>query len=181
MIQGRVASYQEYEPLTALEAEGASNEFKSFLLEVRRRNRQVVSSIKDCFSFMRQSETFTCQEHLARVAQLSSVLVVPPEVKFPDVEISLSGVAAPHKILTSATMSVQSYGYFPSFSSGELLTNDCFDDVMVNLPDARSFTGDASFSPWSSLYCVDHRDLYRGLRDRFDAYFFRTGGQLASP
>ena len=55
LFKGLLACYQECGRLTALEAEGACNEFKSFLLEVRRRNGQVVSSIKDCISFMLQS------------------------------------------------------------------------------------------------------------------------------
>ena len=40
------------------------------------------------------------------------------------------------------------------------------DDLKVNLP-----AGDATFSPWTSVYQHCHQDLYRGLRDRFDAYF----------
>ena len=41
----------------------------------------------------------------------------------------------------------------------------------MNLPAGRSFLGDASFAPWSLLYSLGRRDLYRGLRDRFDACF----------
>ena len=39
--------------------------------------------MKVCFSFMRQSEALTCREHLAHVAQLSSVLVIHREVIIP--------------------------------------------------------------------------------------------------
>ena len=108
---------------------------------------------------------------MARAAQLSSALVIPREDTYPDEEISLSGVAVPHKVATSAILAVQSYISFPSFSSGKLQTKDCLEDLKVNLLSGRSVTGDATFSPWWSLFCVEHRDLYRGLHDRFDGYF----------
>ena len=138
LFRGLVAFYQECGRLTAIEAEGSCNEFKSFLVELRRRNRRIVSTIKDTFSFMRESEAFSCRDHLSRVVQLSSVLVVPREVSYPDVDISLSGVAVPSKILTSAILSVQSYVSFSGFSSGEWLTKDCLDDLKANLPAGKN-------------------------------------------
>ena len=166
-----VACYQECGRLTAIEAEGSCNEFKSFLVELRRRNRRVVSTIKDTFSLMRESEAFSCRDHLSRVAQLSSVLVVPREVSYPDVEISLSGVAVPSKIPTSAILAVQSYVSFSGFSSGELLRKDCLDDLKINLSAGKNFIEDATLSPWTSVYQHCHKELYRSLHDRFDAYF----------
>ena len=171
LFRGLVACYLECGRLTDVEAEGSCNEFKSFLVELRRRNHRVVSTIKDTFSFMRESEAFGCRDHLSRVVQLSSVLVVPREVSYPDVDISLSGVAVPAKILTSAILSVQSYVSFSEFSSGELLTKDCLDDLKVNLPAGKSFIDDVSFSPWTSVYQHCHQELYCSLRDRFDTYF----------
>ena len=171
LFRGLVACYQECGRLTAVDSESACNEFKFFLVELRRRNRQVVSTIKDVFSFLRQSEALACRENLARVVSLSSVLVVPRVVSYAEVDISLSGVVVPQKILMSAVLSVQSYISFSGFSSGELLTKDCLDDLRINLPAGRLFLGDASFAPWSPLYCLGRRDLYRSLRDRFDAYF----------
>ena len=122
LFRGLVAFYQECGRLTAVEAEGSCNEFKSFLVELCRRNRRVVSTNKDTFSFMRESEAFSCRDHSSRVVQLSSVLVVPREMTYPDVDSSLSGVVVPSKILTSAILSVQSYVSFAGFKSGELLT-----------------------------------------------------------
>ena len=171
LFRGLVACYQECGRLTVIDSESACNEFKSFLVEIRRSNRQVVSSIKDIFSYLRQSEALACRGSLARVVSLSSVLVVPRVVDYAEVDISLSGVAVPRKILMSAVFTVQSYVSFSGFTSGELLTKDCLDDLRVNLPAGCSFLGDASFAPWSSLYCLGHQDLYRSLRDRFDAYF----------
>ena len=171
LFRDLVAVYQECGRLTAVEAEGACNEFKSFLVELRRRNRRVVSTITDAFSFMRESDAFNCRDHLSRVVRLSSVLVVPRETTYPDVDISLSGIAVPSKILTSAILSVQSYVSFSGFSSGELLTKDCLDDLKANLPAGKTFIENAAFSPWTSVYLHSHRELYRGLRDRFDSYF----------
>ena len=171
LFRGLVAFYQECGRLTAIEAEGSCNEFKSFLVELRRRNRRIVSTIKDTFSFMREFEAFGCRDHLSRVVQLSSVLVVPREISYPDVDISLSGVAVPSKILTSAILSVQSYVSFSGFSSGELLTKDCLDDLKANLPAGKNFIDDATFSPWTPVYLHCRQELYRSLRDCFNAYF----------
>ena len=41
---------------------------------------------------------------------------------------------------------------------------------MVNLPAGKKFNQNATFSPWASVYQHCHRDLYRGLNDRFDSY-----------
>ena len=171
LFRGLVAFYQECGRLTAVEAEGSCNEFKSVLVELRRRNCRIVSTIKDTFSFMRESEAFSCRDHLSRVVQLSSVLVVPREVSYPELDISLSGVAVPSKILTSAILSVQSYVSFSGFSSGELLTKDCLDNLKANLPVGKNFIDDATFSPWTPVYQHCRQELYRRLRDCFDAYF----------
>ena len=171
LFRGLVAFYQECGRLTAVESEGSCNEFKSFLVELRRRNRWVVSTINDTFSFMRESDSFSCRDNLSRVVQLSSVLVVPRKTTYPDVDISLSGVAVPSKILTSALLFVQSYVSFSGFSSEELLTKDCRDDLKVNLTAGKNFIEVATFSPWTSVYQHCHQDLYRSLRDRFDVYF----------
>ena len=171
LFRGLVAFYQECGRLTAVGAEGSCNGFKSFLVELRRRNRRVVSTNKDTFSFMRESEAFSCRDHLSQVVQLSSILVAPGEMTYPDVDISLSCVVVPSKILTSAIQSVQSYLSFSGFSSGELLTEDCLDDLKFNLLAGKNFIEDATFSPCTSVYQHSHLDLYRGLRDRFDAYF----------
>ena len=97
--------------------------------------------------------------------------MVPREVSYPDVDILLSGVAVSSKILTSAILSVQSYVSFSGFSSGELLTKDCLDDLMVNFPAGKNFFEDATFSPWTSVYQHCNQELYRSLRDCFVAYF----------
>ena len=131
----------------------------------------MVSTIKDVFSFLRHSEALACRGNLASVVSLSSVLVVPRVVSYAEVDISSSGVAVPRKILMSAVLTVHSYISFSGFNSGELLTKDCLDDLRVNLPAGRSFLGTSSFAPWSSLFCLGRRDLYRSLRDRVDAYF----------
>ena len=149
-------------------------------LSGRRWKRQVLSSIENCFSFIRQSEALTRREHLARVAQLSSVLVTPRGGNtYTDVEISFSGVAVSHEVLTSAILAVQSYVSFPTFNSGALLTKDSLDDLKVNLPNGKSFTGDATFSPWTSLYC-DCVEQALEITILLRCVFLGTDGRLAS-
>ena len=171
LFRGLMACFQECGRVTNVVAEGACNEFKSFLVELRRRNRRLVDTITDSFVFMQQFEAFGCRENLARVVQLASLVAIPREVCYPVVEFSLSGVQVPKKILLSSIFAVQSFISAPGFNSGELLTKDCLLELKTNLPVGRDFLGKESFAPWRPLYVLSRQDLYRGLRGRFDEYY----------
>ena len=56
--------------LSSVEAEGASNEIESLLVDLRRKNRRVVSTIKNSFSFLHESGLLGCRVHLAKVILL---------------------------------------------------------------------------------------------------------------
>ena len=162
--------------LSSVEAEGASNEFKSLLVDLRRKNRRVVTTIKNSFSFLHESGLLGCRVHLTKVIALVSVGVVPRAARYARVEMSLSGSSVPKKILLSSILSLQSYVSDGAFVSGELLTKDCLDELKANLPVGHVFMSNASFSPWRPLYLQSHQDLYRDLRERFNGYYM---GQVA--
>ena len=162
--------------LCSVEAEGAANEFKSLLVNLRRRNRQVISTIKDSFRFLWQSGLLGCRLHLSMVVGIVSVGVVPRVIQYPEVEISLSGAAIPEKVLLSSIWAVQSYISDSGFVSGELLTKDCLDELKANLPAGHNFMSDVTFAPWRSLYVHARQDMYRDLRDSFNDYYM---GQVA--
>ena len=149
----------------------ASNEFKSLLVELRRRNRRVVSSIKDSFVFLRDSGLLDCRLNLDKVVQIAAMAMVPRCVNYPVVDMSLSGALVPKKILLSSIFACQSYVTFRKFASGELLTRDCLEELKTNLPNGKGFMEDASFAPWRPLYAHTRCDMYRKLRDAFDAYY----------
>ena len=176
LFRGLMACFQDCGRVTNVVAEGACNEFKSFLVDLRRRNRRVVSTITDTFVFMQQAEAFGCRGNLSHVVQLASLVAIPREVRYPDVEFSLSGVRVPKNILLSSIFAVQSFISAPGFNSGELLTKDCLLELKANLPVGKDFLNNESFAPWQPLYVLNRQDLYRGLRDRFDEYYL---GQVA--
>ena len=97
--------------------------------------------------------------------------MVPRCVNYPVVDMSLSGALVPKKILLSSIFACQSYVTFRKFASGELLTRDCLEELKTNLPNGKGFMEDASFAPWRPLYAHTRCDMYRGLRDAFDAYY----------
>ena len=171
LFRGLMACFQGCGCVTSVVAEGACNEFKSFLVELRRRNRRVVDTITDTFVFMQQSEAFGCRENLSHVVQLASLKAIPREVQYPVVEFSLSGVQVPKKILLSSIFAVQSFVSAPGFNSGELLTKDCLLELKATLPVGRDFLNNESFAPWRPLYVLNRQDLYRGFRGRFDEYY----------
>ena len=171
-----MACFQECGRVTNVVAEGACNEFKSFLVDLRRRNRRVVDNITNTFVFMQQSEAFGCRGNMSHVVQLASLVAIPREVHYPVVEFSLSGVRVPRKILLYSIFPVQSFVSAPGFNSGELLTKDCLLELKANLPVGKDFLNNESFAPWRPLYVLSRQDLYRGLRDRFDEYYL---GQVA--
>ena len=52
LFRDLVSCLQTCGRLSSVEADGAANEFKSLLVDLRRRNRQVISTIKDSFRFL---------------------------------------------------------------------------------------------------------------------------------
>ena len=176
LFRDLVSCLQTCGRLSSVEAECSANEFKSLLVDLRRRNRQVISTIKDSFRFLWQSGLLECRLHLSKVVGIVSVGVVPRVVRYPDVEISLSGAAIPEKVLLSSVRAVQSYISDSGFVSGELLTKDCLDELKANLPSGHIFMSDVTFAPWRSLYVLARQDLYRDLRDSFNGYYM---GQVA--
>ena len=157
--------------LSSVEAEGAANEFKSLLDDLRRRNRQVISTIKHSFRFLWQSGLLECRLQLSMVVGIVSVGVVPRVIQYPEVEILLSGAAIPEKVLLSSIRAVQSYISDSGFVSGEMLTKDCLDELKANLPSGHIFISDVTFAPWRSLYVHARQDMYRDLRDSFNNYY----------
>ena len=157
--------------LTSLDCEAAANEFKSLLVELRRRNKRVVPSITNSFIFWLDSGLLDCRLKLDRVVQLAAMAVVPREICYPVVDMSLSGSKVPKKVLLSSIFACQSYVSFDKFVSGELLTKDCLEELKCNLPNGKIFMDNTSFSPWGNLYMHARGDLYRELRDAFDAYY----------
>ena len=53
--------------LTSLDCEAAANEFKSLLVDLRRRNKRRVASITNSFTFLRDSRLLDCRLNLDRV------------------------------------------------------------------------------------------------------------------
>ena len=157
--------------LTSLDCEAAAIEFKSLLVELRRRNKRVIASITNSFTFPRDSGLLDCRLNLDRVVQLAAMVMVPREICYPVVELSLSGSKIPKKVLLSSIFACQSYVPFDKFVSGELLTKDYLEELKCNLPNGKKFMDNAAFSPWGNLYLHARGDLYRGLRDAFDAYY----------
>ena len=157
--------------LTSLDCEAAANEFKSLLVDLRRLNKRVVASITNSFTFLRDSGLLDCRLNLDRVVQLAAMAMVPREICYPVVVMSLSGSKIPKQVLLSSIFACQSFVSFDKFVSGELLTKDCLEELKCNLPNGKNFMDNAAFSPWGNLYLHARGDLYRGLRDAFDAYY----------
>ena len=154
LFRGMMACFQECGRVTNVVAESLCNDFKSFLVDLRRRNRRVVDTITDTVVFMQQSEAFGCRGNLSHVVQLASLVAVPCEVHYPVVEFSLSGVQVPKTTLLSSIFAVQSFVSAPGFDSGELLTKDCLLELKATLAVGKDFLNNESFAPWRPLYVL---------------------------
>ena len=66
--------------LTSLDCEAASNEFKSLLVQLRRRNKQEIASNANKFIFSRDSGLLDCRLNLDKVVQLAAMAMVPHQV-----------------------------------------------------------------------------------------------------
>ena len=157
--------------MVAVDGEAACNEYCSFLVDVRRRNRKPVKSIKDCLEFIRSFAFYSCREKLQRVVDLVSVLAASTDLEYPAVEISFSGVQLPSKILQSSIIATQSLVLSPSFASSDLLTKACLEELKVHLPDGKRFLEDTSFRPWDAVYESSRDILHTELKDCFTSYY----------
>ena len=59
LFRNLINCFQDCGRLSVSEGEGSCNEFKSLLVELRRRNRQVISSINNGLYFLRSSGLWT--------------------------------------------------------------------------------------------------------------------------
>ena len=171
LFRDLVNCFQDCGRLSVSEGEGSCNEFKSLLVELRRRSRQAVASINNGLYFLRSSGLLDCRPNLSNVIRVAELVLVPRSVEYPDVDMSMSGVKIPERILTTSVVSVQSFVSCGGFSAGELLTKDCLEELKVDLPNGRAFVEDASFAPWRPLYSRVRSELYSGLRSAFDTYY----------
>ena len=171
LFRDLVNCFQDCGRLNVSEGDGSCNEFKSQLVELRCRNRQVIPSINNGLYFLRSSGLLDCRPNLSNVIRLAELVLVPRSVEYPDVDMSMSGVKIPEKILITSVVSVQSFVSCGGFSAGELLTKDCLEELKINLPNERTFVEDASFAPWRPLYARARSEWYRGLRSTFDACY----------
>ena len=176
LFQQLVGSLRDAGLLTEVEKEAAVNEFRSFIVDVRRRNQKPVKSIKDCLSFIRSFGFFSCRENFVRVINLVSVIVDPCEGEYPSVDISFSGIRLPEKIFHSSVVAVQSLVLTPSFSSGDLLTKTCLEELKVNLPNGKQFLESEVFRPWDDVYEQPRATVFAEMKDCFLSYF---QGQVA--
>ena len=171
LFQDLVNCFQDCGRLIGSEGEESCNEFKSLLVELRRQNRPAIPSIHNGLYFLRSSGLLDCRPNLSNVIRLAELVLVPRSVEYPDVDMSMSGVKIPAKILTTSVVSVQSFVSCGGFSAGELLTKDCLKELKINLSIGRTFVEDAFFAPWRPLYVRARSELYHRLRSTFDAYY----------
>ena len=154
-----------------VESEAALNEYKSFLIDVRRKNRKVVGTVKDSLFFMRGFDGFDCRKSLGRVVDLVSVVVAVPKKQLPVVEVSFSGCEVPEKVLVSSIAAVQSFIVDTSFAISDLLTKSCLEELKENLRHGREFMSNSDFRPWDVASERSVPDLYRSLQECFLAYY----------
>ena len=171
LFQQLVGCLRDVNLVSEVQGEAAINEFRSFIVDVRRRNQRPVNSIKDSIAFMRSFGFFGCRENLSYVINRLAVLLDPGSFDFPVVDISYSGILLPEKILQSSVLSVQSMVMTPSFSSGDLLTKTCLEELKVNLPNGKQFLEAASFRPWDDVYERSRAEVYQDLEECFRSYF----------
>ena len=138
--------------MSAVDPEGAVSEFKSLLMDLRRRNQRIISTMKGSVAFLHQADGFSCRGNLIRVSRLAVNVGVPRDIRYPFVDFSLSGTQVSRKVLPSSTLALQSYISVPGFSSGELLTNDCQKELKVKLPVGKTSMENASFAPWRTVH-----------------------------
>ena len=113
-----VALLKRCKVLTDVEAGAATEEFLSFVVDVRARHdtgAQHAEEIPDLVAFLLADYSFLARKSLCRVFKLCCLVVVKPRRDSPVVDIDLSGCTVPKPVVSSCIRGVQSCVLSPNY------------------------------------------------------------------
>ena len=156
--------------LSSLECEGARNEFKSAVVELRRLHGASILETKDVCQFLLGCDTLGCRTNLVLVVRIVALVIDPPPIVMPVVELPPAGVRFPKKVVESSVRSVQSFVSGYGFSSRELLTDNCVEELREWLPRSVEFMSETSVDLWERVRVLPRKPLAEEMSVALTAY-----------
>ena len=170
LFQDLVSCLQDASFLSGVDREASVNEFKSLVVDLRRRSSDP-AQVCDVFEFLEASDIYQCRGHVKQVVRLLRVIVCPGPSAMPPVEISSSGVGLPASVIRSGISAVQSFVLHPKFVSNDLLTVECLGELKTNLPVGHQFLSRTSFDPFIDISRHAWREIFESLFRCYTAYY----------
>ena len=168
-----VALLKRCKVVTDAEAGAATEEFLSFVVDVRARHSSSVQhaeEIPDLVTFLLADYSFLARKSLCRVFKLCSLVVVRPQRDSPVVDIDLSDCTVPKLVVSSCIRGVQSCVLSPNYKQKSFFTKhtmECIRDAIVN---SYSFMSCAEFDPWSRICSGGQNGFVSRYTSLFEKY-----------
>ena len=173
LFNGLVALLKRCKVLTDVEAGAATEEFFSFVVDVRARHdtgAQHAEEIPDLVAFLLADYSFLARKSLCRVFKLCCLVVVKPRHDSPVVDIDLSGCTVPKSVVSSCIRGVQSCVLSPNYKQKAYFTKhtmECIRDAIVN---SYSFMSCSEFDPWGRICSGGQSGFVSRYTSLFEAY-----------
>ena len=168
-----VALLKRCKLLTDVEAGAATEEFLSFVVDVRARHdtgAQHAEEIPDLVALLLADYSFLARKSLCRVFKLCCLVVIKPRRDSPVVDIDLSGCTVPKPVVSSCIRGVQSCVLSPNYKQKAFftkLTMECIRDAIVN---SYFFMSCSEFDPWGRICSGGQSGFVSRFTSLFKAY-----------
>ena len=173
LFNGLVALLRRCKVVSDTEASSATEEFLSFVVDVRARHNSSSRSaedIVDVVSFLLSDYAFLARKNLCRTFKLCCLVIVRPQQNFPAVDIELSNCVVPPLVVSSCIRGVQSCVLSANYKQKSFFTKhtmECVRDAIVN---SHAFMSQAEFDPWERICSGGQGGFVSRYTSLFDAY-----------
>ena len=155
------------------EVSGATEEFLSFVVDVRSRHSsgdQTAEDIPDVVSFLLADYSFLARKNLCRAFKLCCLVILRPQKSFPAVDIDLSNCAVPEPVVSSCVRGVQSCVLSANYSQKSFFTKHTMESIRDAIVNSRAFMSRVDFDPWERICSGGHGGFVNRYTALFKAY-----------
>ena len=168
-----VALLRRCKVMSDAEASSATEEFLSFVVDVRVRHvssGRSAEDIVDVVSFLLSEYDFWTRKNLCRTFKLCCLVLVQPQQNFPAVDIDLSNCALPALVVSSCVRGVQSCVLSANYRQKSFFTKHTMECVRDAIVGSHAFMSHAEFDPWERICSGGQSGFVSRYTSLFDAY-----------
>ena len=159
--------------LSSVELKAASEEFVTFVVDVRSRHvndERSAEDIKDIVAYLVADYGLQSCKNLYRVFRLCCLVVQKRLADYPTVDFDLKNCAVPPIVVTSCIRGVQSCVSAPDYKLSAFFTKHTMDKVREAIASSRDFMSSGTFDTWEGICSGGHSAFVERYQGLFDAY-----------